>query len=83
MPVELLEWLILVVLPIKVCAGLTEGIELFLHLFRRGPDMRLDSPKILRSIHFRSGISDNFDIFGKEFVSILLALVWIESRRTE
>jgi hypothetical protein len=81
--VELLEWLILVVLPRNVCASLTESIELFLHLFRGGLDIRLDPPKILLTIHFRSGISDDFDIFGKEFVSVLLALVWIDGRRTE
>jgi hypothetical protein len=33
-------------------------------------------------IHFRPGISDNPYIFGEEFVSVLLPLVWIDDRRT-
>lgn len=73
--VELLKWLILVILPCNVCACLAEGFKLLFNFLCGGLDVRLDSLEILGVIHFRSGISDDSDVFGEEFVSILQGLV--------
>jgi hypothetical protein len=80
--VELLEWLILVILSSNVCASLAESFKLFLNFLCRGLDIRLDSLKVLLVIHLCSGISDDLDVFGEEFVPVLQALVWISERRT-
>ena len=62
--VELLEWLILIVLASDVCADVTELIKLLLNLFCRGLDVLSDSLEVLCSVHLRSCIADDLDVFG-------------------
>src|SRR4051812_42336408 len=71
MLVELLKRLILVVLPRYVCAHVAKGVQLFFDVFGRCLDVGFDPPEVFRTIHLRSGITDDLDTFGEELVSVL------------
>ena len=76
--VELLEWFILVILSSKIRASLAESLKLFFNLLGRGLDVGPDPLEVFFVVHFRSGISDNLDVFWKEFVAVLQrSLAWI------
>lgn len=74
-PIEVLEGLILIILTRNVGAELAKALELLLDLFCRHLDVRFHSSQILCMVHFRAGIADDLDVFGKEFVAILSELV--------
>ena len=69
--VELLEWFILVILSSKIRASLAESLKLFFNLLCRRLDVGSDPLEVFLVVHFRSGISDNLDVFWKEFVPVL------------
>ena len=66
-----MKWFILIILPGNVGAYLAESVQLFFDFLCRGLDVGPDPLEVLLVIHFRSGISDNLDVFWKEVVSIL------------
>ena len=69
--VEFDERRIFIVLPRDVCADLAKVDQLFFDLPGRNFYVGLDSFEELGMVHFRSCISDNLDVFGKEIVSVL------------
>lgn len=75
MPVEIDERIILIILTRDICAHLTEGVELLLHLLGGHLDVGLHPSQVFRVVHLGAGIADDLDILGKELVAILLHIV--------
>jgi hypothetical protein len=46
-------------------------VQLFLHLFRRGLDVRLDSSKVFIVVHLSPSISNDLYVFWEELVAVL------------
>jgi len=69
--IQLNERAILVVLPRNVCAEAAEGFQLLFNLFCGDLNVGPDPPDVICMVHLCSGISDDLNVLGKEFVSIL------------
>lgn len=69
--VEVLEGIVLVVLPRNISAEGAEVIQLLLHVLGGGLDVRSDSPNVLLVVHLGSGISDDLDVLGQKLVPVL------------
>jgi len=70
-PVEVDEGFVLVILTGDVGADLAEALQLLLDLSRWNLDVGSDAPDVLRVVHLRPSISDDFDVLGEELVAIL------------
>ena len=70
--VQLLKRCILIILTGDVRANSGKLVQLFLHLFRRGLDVRLDSSEEFGVVHLGSSIANDFDVLGEELVAELL-----------
>ena len=69
--IQLNERAILVVLPGDVCTEAAKSFQLLFNLFCGDLNVRPNPPDVLRMVHLCPRISDDLNILGKEFVSIL------------
>ena len=64
--------LVLVILSGNICAQGAKAVQLLFNLFCRSFYIGSNSLEIFLVVHLRSCISDNFYVFGEEFVSVLI-----------
>jgi hypothetical protein len=70
--VEVDERVVLVVLTGDICTKVAEALELLFHFLGGDLDVGLYSSQVLGVVHLCTGISDNLDVLGEEFISVLL-----------
>lgn len=69
--VEVDERVVLVILTGNVGAELAEAVELLFDFLGRDLDVGSHTLKVFLLVHLCPGISNDFDVLGKEFVAVL------------